>query len=476
MTFRKVSTAERENTPYSAIGLLNVLWKDGSRSSGSASVVGINDILTATHVVYNPDRGGWAKELEFFFGADYSHSLGDFTSYGTQLTSGFEWEAKAGIEGTFADSDNQTLLSSEAQFDIALIGVSIPIGEQTGWLGLDPGRSYAQTVNTAGYPRGASGLMTERVTVDPHPRWGIYQGISQMDRGSSGGPLFTDDGYVIGVTASSSGPGTRTNWADLGFSWHWIKPFMDENNAMLAREEESALVTLRASQGESSIAFLQLLSAARLSQDSNGTWTVSLQGGRSSRLEGYTRLEFLDKTVALDTEAVAGQAYRIYKAAFNRVPDHVGLGYWIAQMDAGMGIVEVSSRFIDSTEFQSVYGSNPSDPVFLTRVYQNTLGRDPEPLGFDWWISEMRTNPEKTRAKVLADFSESFENKTAVASLITDGIVFTPYLAPEGPTQTLSQSEPLLTKPMNLEIETIGLEAVTDLVSVVGIYDSLQLL
>jgi len=130
----------------------------------------------------------------------------------------------------------------------------------------------------------------------------------------------------------------------------------------------------------------------------------------------------------LDTEAVGGQAYRVYKAAFNREPDQGGLGYWIAQMDSGMNMVEVAARFIDSNEFRAIYGSNPIDAVFLTRVYQNVLGREPEPAGYNWWLNELRTNPEKTRAKVLADFSESVENKAGTAQLVGQGIVYEPWV------------------------------------------------
>ena len=39
-----------------------------------------------------------------------------------------------------------------------------------------------------------------------------------------------------------------------------------------------------------------------------------------------------------------------------------------------------------------------------------------------WWLSEMESNPEKTRAKVLADFSESNENYEYVADLVGQGI------------------------------------------------------
>jgi len=59
------------------------------------------------------------------------------------------------------------------------------------------------------------------------------------------------------------------------------------------------------------------------------------------------------------------------------------------------------------------------------------LGREPEPAGYNWWLNELRTNPEKTRAKVLADFSETAENKAGVSSLISAGVVFQPYTSKE---------------------------------------------
>jgi hypothetical protein len=145
-------------------------------------------------------------------------------------------------------------------------------------------------------------------------------------------------------------------------------------------------------------------------------------------LVGIERIQFADKAIALDTEAVGGQAYRVYKAAFNREPDQGGLGYWIAQMDSGMNMVEVAARFIDSNEFRAMYGASPTDEQYLTKIYQNVLGRDPEPDGYNWWLNEMRTNPEKTRAKVLADFSESAENKAGTAQLVGQGIVYDPWV------------------------------------------------
>jgi len=144
-------------------------------------------------------------------------------------------------------------------------------------------------------------------------------------------------------------------------------------------------------------------------------------------LHQVERLQFSDFSVALDSQGSAGQAFRIYRTAFDRTPDTIGLGYWIAQMDKGMGVVEVAARFIDSKEFRELYGANASSADFLAKVYSNVLDRTPDSVGLSWWVNEMTINPAKTWQKVLADFSESAENQSNVASLIANGIDYTPW-------------------------------------------------
>ena len=97
-------------------------------------------------------------------------------------------------------------------------------------------------------------------------------------------------------------------------------------------------------------------------------------------------------------------------------------------MDDGMDMVEVAARFIDSDEFRYLYGINPTNGEFLTKVYNNVLDRDPDAGGYDWWMDQLTNNPEKIWQKVLADFSESPENQTNVAELIANGIQFEPWV------------------------------------------------
>jgi hypothetical protein len=155
------------------------------------------------------------------------------------------------------------------------------------------------------------------------------------------------------------------------------------------------------------------------------------QGDGQDTVINIERLAFLDASVALDIEGSAGQAYRIYKAAFNRDPmlgDMAGLGFWISKVDEGMSMVEVAARFIDSEEFRSLYGQSPTNGEFLTKVYNNVLNREPDSEGYAWWMEQFQTNPTKTWPKVLADFAESQENLENVASLVANGIAFEPWL------------------------------------------------
>ncbi|HWS23841.1 MAG TPA: DUF4214 domain-containing protein, partial [Anaerolineales bacterium] len=124
------------------------------------------------------------------------------------------------------------------------------------------------------------------------------------------------------------------------------------------------------------------------------------------------RIQFSDKTVAFDLDGNAGQVYRLYQAAFDRVPDQGGLGYWINEIDRGMGLSQVATGFIDSAEFKALYGNNPSNAEFVTLLYDNVLHRTPDAGGYSYWMEQLSSG--MTRENVLIGFSESTENKVAL--------------------------------------------------------------
>jgi Ca2+-binding RTX toxin-like protein len=166
----------------------------------------------------------------------------------------------------------------------------------------------------------------------------------------------------------------------------------------------------------------------KITHDATG-WHVADQRSDGTdgtdTLQGVERVTFADTTVALDTDGAAGQAYRFYRAAFDRTPDLPGLGFWIGAMDKGSSVQDLAAGFSTSKEFNDMYGG-ASNADIVSRLYHNVLHRTPEQAGYDYWLHVL-DNKQASLSDVLAAFSESAENKDAVADLIADGILFTPW-------------------------------------------------
>lgn len=178
--------------------------------------------------------------------------------------------------------------------------------------------------------------------------------------------------------------------------------------------------------GTDTVYYASSRNAFNISRSGDGDAVVrDFRSITGDKLAGVERLLFSDGGYAFDIDGVAGQAYRLYKGAFNRAPDLDGLGFWISQMDHGMSLQEVASRFLSSPEFTRTYGSTTSDADLVKLMYQNVLGRAPDAEGNSLWLSHLQSGT--TRAELLTDFSESPENQAAVAQLIGNGFAYTLY-------------------------------------------------
>ena len=167
-------------------------------------------------------------------------------------------------------------------------------------------------------------------------------------------------------------------------------------------------------------------------------WLISSTADGKDTLINVERLQFTDSNLALDTAASnsAGGIYRLYKAALDRNPDLGGLGYWIAQADAGTkDAVRMATDFTYADEFKTLYGVSTADnymtgediTALVTKIYENVLDRAPDAGGRDYYVGQITTK-SKTVGQVLAEISDSAENKLAVADLIGTGIEYTPWI------------------------------------------------
>jgi Domain of unknown function (DUF4214)/Immunoglobulin domain/Regulator of chromosome condensation (RCC1) repeat len=97
---------------------------------------------------------------------------------------------------------------------------------------------------------------------------------------------------------------------------------------------------------------------------------------------------------------------RLYMAAFRRVPDVGGLDNWVNYVRAGNPLQSAADAFVASPEFQLTYGSL-NDTQYVTLLYRNVLGREPDPTGLADWSGQLASG--STRGQVLIGFSESQE-------------------------------------------------------------------
>ncbi|MDN4036548.1 DUF4214 domain-containing protein [Massilia sp. YIM B02443] len=180
--------------------------------------------------------------------------------------------------------------------------------------------------------------------------------------------------------------------------------------------------TIEGGSGLDTVVYCGARDAYALALGQDGFQVNALAGGGADTLHGVERLVFNDGQVALDIDGAAGQAYRLYQAAFDRAPDLEGLGFWIGAMDRGVGLQDVARSFVGSAEFTDRYGPT-TDTQFLDLLYQHVQHREPDAAGFQFWSDALQV-AHAPREAVLASFSESAENQAQVIGSIQHGIDF----------------------------------------------------
>jgi Domain of unknown function (DUF4214) len=130
-------------------------------------------------------------------------------------------------------------------------------------------------------------------------------------------------------------------------------------------------------------------------------WTGRLGGGTS---RAAVAKAFFDSP---EFQGSGAPIARLYFAYFDRIPDRPGLEAWIAQYKGGMSLATISGFFAASPEFQARYGAL-TNQAFVTLVYRNVLGRDPDAPGLAHWTNHLNAGT-MTRGEVMLGFSESPE-------------------------------------------------------------------
>lgn len=141
----------------------------------------------------------------------------------------------------------------------------------------------------------------------------------------------------------------------------------------------------------------------------------------------------LDQFLLSTAVTVVDPIFRLYQAAFNRLPDDDGLDFWVGFYNGGANaetnLVDIAARFIDAAEWDVTFqGLSPNE--IITQLYLNILNRSPDQSGLEFWV-EKYTSGEYTLEHIVASFSESPEFKSATDAAIdtvllqaADGVAF----------------------------------------------------
>jgi hypothetical protein len=110
---------------------------------------------------------------------------------------------------------------------------------------------------------------------------------------------------------------------------------------------------------------------------------------------------------------------RLYEAAFGRAADDAGLIANYNGTVSGVSLSQLGDSFVASPEFAARYGS-PSNADFISKLYQNALGRAGDAAGMQDWETALQNGV--TRGAVVAGFAQSPE--AIAVSQSSAGIVY----------------------------------------------------
>jgi hypothetical protein len=99
-----------------------------------------------------------------------------------------------------------------------------------------------------------------------------------------------------------------------------------------------------------------------------------------------------------------------FTTLLRRAPDIQGLDFFVNRLEQGMSPEAVEAAFVSSSEYIFNHGNTPVG--WLTGVYNDLLGRSPDPGGLNHWLMRMRAG--ETTFQAAGEIATSTERETIV--------------------------------------------------------------
>lgn len=142
-------------------------------------------------------------------------------------------------------------------------------------------------------------------------------------------------------------------------------------------------------------------------------------GGASISFTAVENFSFLDGRLVFDPADPLAQAARLFVAALGRAPDPDGLNFQAAALEHGASLAAVARGFAASPEYAARFAS-PDDGGFVRLLYANALGRQGSEAEIAFHAARLAAGTP--REQVLAEFSESPENRVRTAAPLLTGL------------------------------------------------------
>jgi hypothetical protein len=136
-------------------------------------------------------------------------------------------------------------------------------------------------------------------------------------------------------------------------------------------------------------------------------------------------IEFTASTEASATQFIeehtqqewSDDVFRLYQATLGRNPDQTGFTAWANRASSGTDFSDIVEGFVSSAEFQKNYG-DLDNGSFVELLYNNVLERGSDAAGLAGWLDAL--DGGRSRAQVVEAFAQSSEFVNNSASVLRD--------------------------------------------------------